>query len=124
MAIYKTKWFDKWALKNNLVNTALCKAAEELDDDLYDASLGGSVYKKRVAIANRGKSGGVRTLIAFRKGENIFFMYGFAKNQQANIKVNELKALKLLAKQLLSFNEQELAKAVNAAELIEVVDDE
>ena len=124
MAIYKTKWFDKWALKNNLVDVALCKAAEELADDLYDASLGGSVYKKRVGIANRGKSAGVRTLIAFRKDKNIFFMYGFAKNQQANIKANELKALRLLAKQLLSYNEQELGKAINAAELIEVVDDE
>lgn len=69
---------------------------------LSDVNLGGDVYKKRVGIANRGKSGGIRTLIAFRKDENVFFIYGFAKNQQANIKVNELKALKLLAKQLLS----------------------
>lgn len=48
-------------------------------------------------------------------------MYGFAKNSQANIKADELKALKLLAKKLLGFNKHELSKAVNAAELIEVL---
>ena len=95
----------------------------ELDNNLYDANLGGDVYKKRVGIANEGKRGGARTLIAFKKDGNVFFMYGFAKNKQANIKADELKALKLLAKQLLGYSEQELSKAVNAAELIEVVQD-
>lgn len=105
------------------MDTALRTAVEELEGDLYDANLGGDVYKKRVAIGNQGKRGGARSLIAFKKEGNVFFMYGFAKNKQANIKTDELKALKLLAKQLLGFSEQELSKAVNAAELIEVFQD-
>ena len=122
MAIYKTKWFGKWALKSGLSDAALCTAVSELDNNLFDANLGGDVYKKRVGIANQGKRGGARTLIAFKKDDNVFFMYGFAKNTQANIKIDELKALKLLAKHLLGYSEKELSKAVKAAELIKVVE--
>jgi hypothetical protein len=71
----------------------------------------------------RGKRGGVRTLIAFRQGERAFFMYGYPKNERANISNDELKALRLLAKELLGYNEQSLAKAVKTGELIEVNDD-
>ena len=76
-------------------------AAYEISNGLVEASLGGSVYKKRVASQGRGKSGGVRTLIAFRAKDKVFFMYGFAKNQRDNIKANELKALKTMASELL-----------------------
>ncbi len=94
----------------------------ELEQGLADA-LGGYVYKKRIGPPGRGKRGGVRTLIAFRQGERAFFMYGYPKNERANIGNDELKALRLLAKELLGYNEQGLAKAVKAGELIEVNDD-
>lgn len=81
-------------------------------------ALGGGVYKKRVALSGRGKRGGARTLLAFKKDGNVFFIYGFAKNQQANIKDSELKALKLLAKELLGYNKKALSKAVKTGELI------
>lgn len=47
-------------------------------------------------------------------------MYGYPKNERANISNDELKALRLLAKEFLGYNEQGLAKAVKAGELIEV----
>ncbi len=47
-------------------------------------------------------------------------MYGFAKNSRANIKDNELKALRLMAAQLLSYSSAGLAKAAKAGELIEI----
>jgi len=50
-------------------------------------------------------------------------MFGFAKNKQANIKMNELKALKLLAKQLLSFSKKDLVTAIDAGELVKVSED-
>ncbi len=81
--------------------------------------LGGAVYKKRVALAGRGKSGGARTLLVFKQGKHVFFIYGFAKNQRSNIKQKELKALKLLAKQLLSYGALYINRAINAGELIE-----
>lgn len=79
MAIYKTKWFGKWLLKNNFGDASLLTAVEELNEGLSGANLGGDIYKKRIAVGNQGKRGGVRTLIAFRKDGNVFFVYGFAK---------------------------------------------
>ena len=78
------------------------------------------MVKKRVALPGRGKRGGARTLVAFRQGEKAFFVYGFAKNERTNISDKELKALKLLAKELLNYPAETLAKAIKAGELIEI----
>jgi len=46
MAIYKTRWFDRWARKQNLSTRALCEAVREMAAGLYDADLGGGLLKK------------------------------------------------------------------------------
>ena len=61
-----------------------------------------------------------RTLVAFRQGDKAFFVYGFAKNQRGNINDKELRALKLLAKELLNYPAASLARAMKAGELIEI----
>ena len=76
--------------------------------------------KKRVALRQRGKSGGARTIIAFKLKSRAFFIYGFAKNKRANISTKELKALKLLATHLLNYDDKTLTSAVRVNELIEV----
>lgn len=121
MKIYKTKWFHRWAAKEDLTDAVLCSVISELERGLADA-LGGYIYKKRVALLGRGKRGGARTLIAFRRGASAFFIYGYPKNERANIRDDELRALRLLAGQLLSYSAQELARAVTSGELIEVTD--
>ena len=50
-------------------------------------------------------------------------MYGFAKNKRANISTKELRALKLLAMHLLSYDDKTLTKALRVNELIEVGND-
>ena len=122
MHIYKTKWFHRWAGKEGLSEAVLRAAAVELEQGLADA-LGGYVYKKRIALPGRGKRGGARTLVAYRSGQAVFFMYGFPKNERANIENDELKALRLLARELLGYSDEGLAKAVKAGELIEVSND-
>ena len=119
MRIFKTKWFHRWAAKEDLTEAVVRTAALELKEGLGDA-LGGYVYKKRVALPGRGKRGGARTLVAYRSGQAVFFMYGFSKNERANIENDELKALRLLAKELLGYGTQDLVKAVEVGELIEV----
>jgi hypothetical protein len=123
MLVFKTKWFQKWATKEGLRDEALVSAIEEMTNGLIDADLGGHVVKKRVALPGRGKRGSLRTLLAFRLEEKAFFIYGFAKNERANITQKELKALKLLAEQLLSYTHAALDKAVRAGELVEVIND-
>ena len=124
MRIFKSKWFNKWADKEGLTDEALVVAVTEMEKGLIDADLGGHVYKKRAAIEGQGKSGGLRTILAFKVGNKSFFMFGFAKNQQGNINKKELKSLKLMAKSLLGYSNNELNNALNAGELIEVDNDE
>ena len=73
-----------------------------------------------MGLPGHGKRGGARTLVAFRRDDRAFFIYGFAKNERANISQKELKALKLLAATLLGYSRAGLEKAVRAGELIEV----
>jgi hypothetical protein len=124
MQVYKSKWFSKWADKEDLTDRDLSAAVEEMANGLIDADLGGHVMKKRVALQGQGKSGGARTLLAFKVGEQAFFMYGFGKNQQDNISPKELKALKAMAKQVLSYTPAQLKVALNAGEFVEVKHDE
>ena len=120
MRTYKTKVFARWARKQGLDDDALLDAVEEMEDGKIDADLGGKVYKKRVALPGGGKSGGVRTLIAFKDGEKAFFMYGFAKNERANIGDAELKALKVMAKTLFGKSAKKLKTDIDEKILIEV----
>ena len=124
MQAFKTKWFAKWAAGQKLADEALTAAVADMEQGLVDAELGGQVVKKRVALPGKGKRGSTRTLVAFRQEDKAFFIYGFAKNERANISAKELKALKRLARELLSYTKPALAKAVIAGELIEVEDDD
>ena len=123
MRLFKSKWFQKWAASERLDDGALLAAAEEMENGLIDARLGGHVVKKRVALPGRGKRGGSRTLVVYRQADKAFFVYGFAKNERANISDKELKALKLLATELLGYTKPALTKAIKAGELIEVYED-
>lgn len=124
MQIFKTRIFERWARAEHISEQALIKAATELNEGLVDAALGGNVYKKRVAQPGQGKSGGYRTILAFKIKDKAFFMYGFSKNQRANISAKELMALKRLASELLSYSVAKLKKAIENGELIEVKDNE
>ena len=120
MAIYATRWFDRWARKQGLTAPSLCAAVREMTEGLYDADLGGGLFKKRIGRPGQGKSGGYRTLVATNKGDRWVFVFGFPKSERSNIDKDETEALKKLAMYLLSLTAQALAKAQTASELIEV----
>ncbi|WP_340643902.1 type II toxin-antitoxin system RelE/ParE family toxin [Phenylobacterium sp.] len=120
MSIYKTKAFARFALKAGLADAQLAEAAAQVVNDRFGVDLGGGVYKQRVARAGGGKSGGYRTLIAFRVGASCFFVYGFAKNEMANVTKKALEALQSYATLLLSYDEHERAQAVAQGELVEL----
>lgn len=123
MRIFKNKAFNKWASKEGLNDEVLRNAVVEMKKGLVDADLGGHVFKKRVAIAGRGKSSGARTLLAYKVGDKAFFIYGFAKNVRANIKDDELKGLKAYANVLFGYNDKALKNTMDAGLLIEVESD-
>lgn len=120
MAIFETRWFNRWARKQGLDAAALCAAVDEMARGLVDADLGGGLVKKRIARAGQGKSGGYRTLVATNRGDRWVFVFGFPKSVRSNIDQDEEEALKKLATQLLGLTPQALAQAIKAGELIEV----
>lgn len=120
MTIYKTRWFERWARKQDLRTRALCDAVREMQAGLYEADLGGGLLKKRIARPGKGKSGGFRTLVATDKGSKWFFVFGFPKNVRSNIDKDEEESLKKLASHLLSLSPPALVTAQYAGELMEV----
>lgn len=109
--------------KTELSDQSLCKAVSEMTQGLIDADLGGGVVKKRVALPGRGKSGGTRTLVATNKSDRWFFVFGFEKNERANIDDSELRAIRETAKTLLAFTEPEIATGLLSGELQEICHD-
>lgn len=120
MAVYKTRWFDRWARKEGLGAAALCGAVQEMTAGLIDADLGSGLVKKRIGRPGQGKSGGYRTLVATNRGSRWVFVFGFPKNERSNIDKDETEALKKLALHLLSLTAGAVIKALSAGELMEV----
>lgn len=118
--VFKTRSFTRWARKIGLPDATLCKAVDEMERGLIDADLGGCVVKKRVPLPGRGKSGSTRTLVATNKGTRWFFMYGFEKNERANISDSELEALKKIAADLLKRSSIDLDSLLRREALQEI----
>ena len=118
--VFKTRHFSRWMRKTALTETALCKAVAEMEQGLIDADLGGGVVKKRVPLPGRGKSGGARTLVATNRGDRWFFVFGFEKNERANIAAGELEALQAIAADLLKLAAKELDAQVETGALQEI----
>ena len=108
--------------RSGMTDGALLAAVLEMAQGLIDADLGGHVVKKRVALPGQGKRGGARTIVATKLAERWFFLYGFRKNERANIDKDELRALQEVAKDLLGFDDSQLDIALQAGEIVEVRD--
>lgn len=118
--VFKTRYFSRWMRKTELTDSALCGAVAEMSQGLIDADLGSGVVKKRIGLAGRGKRGGARTLVATNKGNRWFFVYGFEKNDRANIADDELQALQDIAGELLGRTGRQLDTAVEDGSLQEI----
>ena len=103
-----------------LTDDALCEAVSEMAQGLVDADLGGHVVKNRVALPGQGKRGGARTIVAAKMADRWFFLYGFGKNERASIDKDELKVFQEVAKELLGFDDRQLATVLTAGEIVEV----
>ena len=118
--IFKTRHFQRWMNKTGLSDEMLVVAVLEMVAGLVDADLGGGVLKKRIALSGCGKRGSVRTLIATRRADLWIFVFGFEKKQRSNVSAEELKALRVLADELLGLSTAQLELAKRESELMEV----
>ncbi|MFC3907735.1 type II toxin-antitoxin system RelE/ParE family toxin [Legionella dresdenensis] len=125
MKHYKIKKFTREA-KKELVNDALL--IDTINDFLNldtqnqnQYSLGSGLYKLRLATKEgRGKSGGSRTILAYKANNKIIWLHLFSKNEKGNVTASELKKLKLLSTILLNLSETDIQSMINMGELLEV----
>ncbi len=113
------RFMRKEGITDNALRDAVARAAR----GLIDADLGSGVIKQRVPRPGQGRSGGFRTLIAFKAAERSVFLFGFAKNDQDNIDNAELKVLRKAAAEMLSWNEKQVAAMLASGAWTEVNDE-
>ena len=118
--VFKTRWFERFARKEKIPDPALIDAVARAEKGQVDADLGGGVIKQRIARPGRGKSGGYRTIIFFRRGERAVFAYGFAKSDRANIDDDEEKQFKEAARYVLQLTEKQIEALVKNGHFVEV----
>jgi hypothetical protein len=123
LRVFKSKEFARFARKNQIADSELCRAIAELHAGTIDADLGGGVFKQRLRRTGEGKSGGFRTIILLRWKSLGIFAFGFAKSERANITSAELKVWRTIAKGLLTASTA-VQTAVGEGKLIEVRCDE
>lgn len=120
MRVFRNGWFRKFARKQRISDAALCEAVARAEAGLVDADLGGGLIKQRVAREGGGKSGGYRTLVAFKAETRAVFVFGFAKSDQDNVGEDDARELKRLAKLVLEFADDEMSRLVDAGKFDEV----
>ena len=120
MRVFKTRPFARFAKSEGITDAQLASAIVSAERGLIDADLGGGLIKLRIAPQGKGKSGGFRTLIAYRKGQRAVFLSGFAKSDLDNIGPDVVSSLKITARELLLSSELEIADRLAAGSITEV----
>jgi hypothetical protein len=118
--VYKLKAFARFQRREGITDKMLGKAVADAERGLVDADLGGGLIKQRAARPGQGKSGGYRTIVAYRRGERAVFLFGFAKSERANLDDDELAAWRRIGRSYLALDDELLDAAVAADELVEV----
>jgi len=118
--LYKLKAFARFQRRERIADKALGKAAQSAEDGRVDADLGGGLIKQRVARPGQGKSGGFRTIVAYRRGDRAVFLFGFAKSERENLDDDELAYWQRVGRTYLGLDDDGIETAIAADELIEV----
>lgn len=125
MKHYKIKKFISEAKKIDLKDEILIETLQEFlkmdRDHQQKYSLGANLYKLRLSTKEgRGKSGGSRSILAFKKDSKIIWLHLFSKNEKGNVSTSELKKLKDLSNIVLELSDEQIYKLLNLGELFEV----
>ena len=125
MQHFKVKRFSNEAKKDNVSDEQLFKTLIHFlnleTNDQQKFSLGAGLYKLRLATKEgRGKSGGSRSILAFKNDSRVVWLHLFSKSEKGNVSTSELKKLKQLSNILLEIPDNNIATLVELGELCEV----
>jgi hypothetical protein len=117
---FKTKWFTRFARRQKIADQQLLEAVLRAELGIVDADLGAGLIKQRIPRSGAGRSGGYRTIVAYRQKDRAVFVYGFAKSQRDNIEPSDLERLRDAGQDLLCFTNTEIDLALAQGELQEI----
>ncbi|MCL2231244.1 MAG: type II toxin-antitoxin system RelE/ParE family toxin [Treponema sp.] len=121
MRVFKSSWFAKFSAKKGITDASLKALVNDiLEQDLANADLGGNVYKIRLARSGKGKSGGYRVIVFYKSENKTFFYYAYPKSLLSNISEKELRNFKRVSKAYFLMTDEQIAKAVEIGEIIEI----
>ena len=120
MRVFKTKWFTRHATKEGIVDAKLIEAVRLIEKGLVDADYGGGMIKQRIARDGVGKSGGYRSIIAFKSDTRSIFFYFFPKSKKDNLLKDEEKEYREATAIYLSLTDAQITLALEKQELVEV----
>ncbi len=120
MERYKLKDFAKWAQKEGISDDELAAVVSEMSQGLLGDRLGAHIYKKRIKVEGRGKRGGARAIVLYKDKDVTLFLYGYLKNDQADISQNEEKQLRLFASEFMRLSSAERARLKTQGKLIAI----
>jgi hypothetical protein len=120
MRIFLTKAVARFVCREAIPEEALLEAIKRAERGIVDADLGDGLLKQRVARRSKGRSGGYRMRIGYRRGDRAVFVFGFAKNDRPNIDHSELILTRGVAKVWLNCNETAIHTALQNGQLTEV----
>jgi len=118
--VYKLKAFARFQRRERVSDETLAGAVERMEQGLVEADLGGGLVKQRIARPGQGKSSGFRTIVAYRHGKRAVFLFGFAKNERANLDEDELAYWQRVGKVYLGLDDDGAALAIATDELTEI----
>ena len=106
----KIKKFSGEAKKNLLIDAVLRETLKNFlemkREHQQKYALGANLYKIRIATKEgRGKSGGSRSILAFKNENRVIWLHLFSKNEKGNVTAVEFKKLKILSNISLSSRE-------------------
>jgi hypothetical protein len=117
---FKLKAFSRFQRKQRLTDAALCDEVARAEHGLIDADLGGGLIKQRVPRRGQGRSGGCRTLIAYRASDRSIFLVGYAKCGRESLEPDEVNDWRIIAARFLGLSEDDIEAAIEDGDLEEI----
>jgi hypothetical protein len=125
MRVFMVPQVSKLLRKERVAHSALCAVAGDVLDGTLgagEADLGDGLFKKRLARPGGGKSGGFRTIVAYRKPktERVLFAYGFAKNAASALTPQGHRALAAASAAFIAANDEQVASLLRVGDVEEI----
>ena len=122
--MFLTKSFVRFQRKERIADAALVVAIKRAERGLVDVSLSANLIKQRVGRPGQGRSGGFRTVVAYRIGDRAVFLFGFAKSERSNVSAADERDLADFGAQILRLSAAEIRTAIDGNELTEIAYDD